>query len=46
MTARELEAINKIVDQIGAALDTLCDMLNSIEEGKTRSVKPKKKRGK
>ena len=34
MTRQELEAINTVVDQIGAGLDALCDLLSSIEEGK------------
>jgi hypothetical protein len=45
MTARELEAFNKIADQIGAGLDALCDLLVNIEEAGKRkpSPAPKKK---
>ena len=34
MTAKELEAINNVVDRIGAELDALCDLLNAIDEAK------------
>ena len=40
MTAKELEAINGVVDRIGAGLDALCDLLNAIEaKGQTKRRK-------
>jgi FMN phosphatase YigB (HAD superfamily) len=42
MTRAEIEAFNKIADQIGAGLDALCDLLVSIEEAGKRKPAPAK----